>query len=97
MTKEDKILLEELSENIRWLMNRVSTANDRYQAVADEKHKLEEKIVLLEEENRKLRKQYESAKIANSLTGSTPDNEFTKRRINKLVREIDQCIALLNQ
>lgn len=47
------------------------------------------------EEMDRLKKQYETLKIANSLLGSEENKRETKLKINSLIREIDYCIAQL--
>lgn len=48
------------------------------------------------EEMDRLRKQYDTLKIANSLLGSEENKRETKLKINSLIREIDYCIAQLS-
>ena len=36
------------------------------------------------------------ARVANAISGNNDGNYQAKMRINQLVREIDKCIALLN-
>lgn len=36
-------------------------------------------------------------KIANTMVGSKEDKLITKQKINSLIREIDKCIALINE
>ncbi|MCX6184970.1 MAG: hypothetical protein NTX74_08035 [Flavobacterium sp.] len=47
------------------------------------------------EEMERLKKQYDTLKIANSLLGSEENKRETKLKINSLIREIDYCIAQL--
>ena len=48
------------------------------------------------EEMERLKKQYDTLKIANSLLGSEENKRETKLKINSLIREIDYCIAQLS-
>ena len=48
------------------------------------------------EEMERLKKQYDTLKIANSLLGSEENKRDTKLKINSLIREIDYCIAQLS-
>ena len=66
--------------------------------------RLEEKIKSLEEsmnqlhsENQVLVQKYENLKLAKMLIASEEENKDAKSRIQKIVREIDKCIALLNK
>jgi len=49
------------------------------------------------EEMERLKKQYDTLKIANSLLGSEENKRETKLKINSLIREIDYCIAQLTE
>jgi hypothetical protein len=40
---------------------------------------------------------YENLKLAKMLVASEEENKDAKSRIQKIVREIDKCIALLNK
>jgi hypothetical protein len=59
---------------------------------------LNERIALLENKLEDLDKKYENLKIAKVLS-SVPGEEVhtTKLQVNRIVREIDKCIALLNR
>lgn len=46
-------------------------------------------------ENKELNEELKRTKVANAISGSD-DSYEAKMRINQLVREIDKCIALLN-
>jgi hypothetical protein len=58
---------------------------------------LEKTINQLHQENRLLEKKYENLKIAKILAVSDNENIDAKSKIQSIVREIDKCIALLNQ
>ena len=58
---------------------------------------LEETINHLRQENSLIEQKYENVKMAKMLVASDDDNKDAKNRIQKLVREIDKCIALLNK
>jgi len=58
---------------------------------------LEEIIRQLQQENHLLEQKYGNLKLAKMMVASENDNKDAKNKIQKLVREIDKCIALLNQ
>lgn len=65
---------------------------------------LEQEILELKKENQikefensELRQKYETLKIAKTLTSSSKDSHDAKIKINRIVREIDKCIGLLNK
>ena len=58
---------------------------------------LEETISKLQQENRSLEQKYDNLKLAKMLFASEDETKDAKSRIQKIVREIDKCIALLNK
>ena len=87
------------------LKHRVNTVISLYE---DQKRKAEtlrtenaeliKRIEALENNLETLDKKYENLKIAKVLS-SVPDDDVhaTKLQVNRIVREIDKCIALLNR
>lgn len=57
---------------------------------------LEQKLTDLKSENRELVKKYDDLKVAKVLSVGDDEQKQVKQRINKIVREIDKCIAQLN-
>jgi chromosome segregation ATPase len=59
----------------------------------------ETKRVLFERENerKELENKYEHLKISGALSGNSENAAEAKKKITELVREIDNCIALLNR
>jgi len=58
---------------------------------------LKGQIRLLTLKNDELVKKMEDLKFAKSLLGGDENSHEAKIKINRLVREIDKCIALLNR
>lgn len=58
--------------------------------IALQKREAEEKILALEKRVRTL-------EIARAFAGSKADNKAARLRVNRLIREIDNCIALMNR
>jgi len=67
------------------------------QILKEEKVRLEEQVNLLTISNQDLSKKVEDLKFAKSLAGGNEDSHEAKIKINRLVREIDKCISLLNK
>ena len=57
----------------------------------------EEKIMQMELSNQKLEAMYTDLKTARTLSLYDKDIKDTKQKLSGLVREIDKCIALLNE
>ena len=67
---------------------------------ADLKHLLmqkEQEILQLEQSKKELEVQYTDLKMARTLSLYDKDIKDAKQRLSGLVREIDRCIALLNE
>lgn len=47
-------------------------------------------------ENKSLNEELKTARVANAISGNNDGSYQAKMRINQLVREIEKCIALLN-
>ncbi len=59
-----------------------------------EKQKLEEEKIVLEERVKNLQENYNTMKLAKAIEGSSEEGE-AKMQISKLMRELDQCILLI--
>lgn len=97
MTDLEKNLLIDFKVKVKQLIA-------KHEALKQEKHQLLGKIGDLEGTINELRQdrdlleqKYENLKIAKMLVASDDENKDAKNRIQKLVREIDKCIALLNR
>ena len=71
--------------------------------ICEENSKLREKTAALEQEIIeqknvlvKLEEQNKVVKIAKAVTDDDEDRKEQRKRLNELVREVDKCIALLN-
>jgi predicted nucleic acid-binding Zn-ribbon protein len=97
MTEEERILLNELKLNTDKLFH-------EFQNLEKEKERLEEKVTFLnkeiariDKEKAELGRKNESLELANRILSGKDENHEARKRINKIVREIDKCIALLNK
>ena len=74
----------------------------KHRELQAEKKRLEEKITALhqeinsqEEKNRLLQRQYDHLKMAKYIDMADSSTKDLRGRIRKMVRDIDQCVALL--
>lgn len=96
--------MEQQFTEISTLKDSISEIIEMYENKKDENKKLKEKIEELTKiigfrDNKilELNKQYETLKIAKTITSSSKDAHEAKIKINKIVREIDMCVGLLNK
>ena len=97
MTEEDRKLIGSFEGKLRHFM---FLFDELKQENADLKHLLmqkEQEILQLEQSKKELEVQYTDLKMARTLSLYDKDIKDTKQRLSGLVREIDRCIALLNE
>lgn len=68
----------------------------RIARLEDDNRSLSEKLERLNVVNEKLQEENRMLKMASAIKGDEENVSESKRRISQLVREIDKCIALLN-
>lgn len=83
-------LAYELVQQFEEASNENEGLKERVNKLQDELAEKTRKLELLEQE-------LKAAKIARSMVSSEEDTGLAKARISSLVREIDRCIALLNE
>ncbi len=77
-------------------MKRHNALREEKQGLLEQITELKKQVAGLESENEELVKKYEDLKIAKLLAATDDDKKQVKVRINKIMREIDRCIAQLN-
>ena len=97
MTKKDQLLINELKHNVRRLIDNLEKTKDELDTVRDEYKGLELQFDVFKSEYEALKKRYENLKVAKAFVEGDTDNQAAKQKINKIVKEVDKCIALLNQ
>jgi chromosome segregation ATPase len=81
-------------EKLLSLYNDLETENAKIKSEAQD---LTLKLKNKESEIEFLKNKYNKLKLAKNLIGATDDSHDAKIKINRIVREIDKCIALLNR
>lgn len=96
MTKEEKQNLHLFETRVRQLIMKYKELE---QEVSDLKAANAEQALLikqLEADNAQWQKQYKDLKVARMIDVTSQDCEGAQKRLSKLIREIDKCIALIN-
>ena len=97
MTEEDKKLISTFEARLRHLMflyNQLEQENDQLKQQLVNKNA---ELAKIKTEQQELEVQYTNLKMARTIRLFDKDIKDTKQRLNSLVREVDKCIALLNQ
>jgi hypothetical protein len=97
MTERETFIVRELKEKLDKLIDlHLKTKNENVR-LKGELSSTKEHVQALTLQNEELVKHHENLKFAKSLIGADGDSRNAKTKINKIVREIDQCIAMLNK
>jgi len=89
-------MLTELKNKISRLISLYEKADSEKQSAINEKAKL---AAIIEEKNKRIKeleKHIEQLQLANAFKESSVDKQEAKQKIGRIVREIDDCIAMLN-
>ncbi len=96
MTREEEILLHRFESRVRQLIDLCAALKQENLALEKHIQTLETTVEAKKSEIESLQKQYADLKLAKIIDISDDDMKNTRSRINKMVHEIDKCIALLN-
>lgn len=86
-----------LKKNIKEIIFMYEAQKQLNNTLKNDNEKLKNKIKIIENNISELKQKYKSLKFAKTLTASDAHTNFAKIKINKLVKEIDKCIGLLNK
>ena len=96
MTEKESII-NSLEEKVKKIIMLHDTLRSENQHFSSENNDLRDIIKLKDNELRDLQSRYEQLKLAKLLVTGSEDVHEAKLKVNKIVREIDKCIALLNK
>ena len=97
MTERETALLGEFKIKLDKLIDLYSRVKRENHLLSEKQTQLKEQISGLMLQNEELLKKSEDLKFAKSLLGADEDPHEAKLKLNRIVREIDNCIALLNK
>jgi len=97
MTDEDRLLLNDLKTNTAQLFSLFDQLEREKKQLEDTVLSLKNEVKELMQEKTDLSRRHEQLKVASQILTSEEETREAKQKINKLVREIDKCIALLNE
>ena len=97
MTDLEQSLLMNFKVKVKQIIAQHEALKQEKQLLHERIGDLEKIIDQLQQKNQFLEQKYENLKLAKVLAVADSDNKDAKNRIQKIVREIDKCIALLNK
>lgn len=97
MTEKDQLLINDLKINVRRLIDSLEKTRHELETIKNENQELEIQFNNFKNEHEALKKRYENLKVAKAFVEGDPGEQAAKIKINKIIREVDKCIALLNK
>ena len=95
MAAKQDVVVNELKSKIDKLINLYISSLERNKSLESELQSLQSELEQVKGANKTLNEKIKTTKVASAISGGNGSYE-AKVRINQLVREIDKCIALLN-
>ena len=96
MTQEGTKKLQIFETHFRMLMEKYTQLKAENAELYDMVDQKDAALKELQMKNEELQKQYDNLKLAKIISVSDSDLDNAKKRLAKLVRDVDKCIALLN-
>lgn len=97
MTEEERLFLIELKANTKRFFGKYNELENEKIQLENTVKELSRQIGELNREKSELNQKIEQLKIASQILSGEEDKSEAKQKINRLIREIDKCIALLNR
>jgi len=95
-TKHNEIL-SNLRDKIKSIISLYEHEREKTRRLSAEKEELKDEVKLLEIKMKELETKYNNAILAKSIVASESNAHDARIKVNRIVREIDKCIALLNR
>ena len=97
MTNRYEELIAAFELKLRKLMSEYQSLQEQNAELKAELERKHTDLMHAHQDILELRKNYDHLRIARNLGISQEDRNESKQRINKMVREIDKCLALLDE
>ena len=91
----EKSVITTLESRVKQLMDDHKRLSEVVRELTTEVTKLKGEKRSLEEENKSLRTELQRKELAEGLAGDSRNREKARARVNRLMREVNKCIALL--
>ncbi len=97
LTRQNDKYLQEIKLKVIYLMEELQLLRNEVNQLKNEKEKLKKEIIEKQQSIEILEEKNKIAKLAEGIHLSKLDMKSVKTEINRQLREIDECIRLLNQ
>jgi hypothetical protein len=90
-------IIDELKSRVDQLISLLEREREEKDLLKQSNIELQKRVKIHQSRISELELKYANLKIAKSLLAENEDSHDAKIRVNRIVREIDKCIALLNR
>lgn len=90
-------IIDQLNSRLELLLSALGSERKEKESLKQNNLELQKKVKIQQTQISELELKYANLKIARSLLADNEDSHDAKIRVNRIVREIDKCIALLNR
>lgn len=97
MNHEQEVIVKELKEKIEKIVLLLNQAREEKGHLTQKISNLNNQIKQKESELEEINNRYTNLKVAKTILPGNEDVHDARIKVNKIVREIDKCIALLNK
>lgn len=97
MTNKYDELINAFELKLRKLISEYESLRDQNNQLRAALERKQEDLMQAHQQILEIRNSYDRLRIARNLSTTEEERVESKRRINKIVREIDKCLALLNE
>ncbi len=95
MTVKEHELIQLLETRVGQLLQQDEALREQFRALEAKIAERDGQIAELERQKQEMKAQYDNLKVARILELSDSDTRNARQKINRLVRDVDKCIALL--
>lgn len=95
MTAKEHELIQLLETRVGQLLQQDEALREQFRALEAKIAERDGQIAELERQKQDMKAQYDNLKVARILELSDSDTRNARQKINRLVRDVDKCIALL--
>lgn len=96
MAAKHDAVINELNFKIDKLIKLYISSLEQKKSLESKIEELQSELENVKRENKEVTDKLKTTRVASAISGSSDGSYEAKLRINQLVREIDKCIALLN-
>lgn len=96
MSAESQIVIGKLKNHIEQIISKYELAVSINAQLKEELQKTTSELEIKDRRITELEQKLEQMQLAEAFTSSSTDVKEAKKRIAKIVREIDKCISMLN-